>query len=330
MDTLPDLEGWVPVAASVRDGHLVADLCLVGERPFTEPFFGDSVTACMRLPFNNAFRREAEVATMAAWLAAHPPLPVAGFIFHMSRCGSTLLAQVLGAADGNRVLSEPAPLDEALRGGADDPRIDSATRTAWLRAVVGMLAQRGRPTERRCIVKADSWHAANIAEVLAAFPDTPWLFVVREPVEVIVSHLRRPGPQTVPGLVGLRVPGLADENAVTLPREAYIARVLGAICGAAERAFATAPARGLVVDYAELPAAIESRVLPHFGIRPTPDEHAAMAAALVRDAKNPRTAFTPDADAKRAEATAAVRAAADAWVAESYRRLLALPQARGR
>jgi hypothetical protein len=78
-----------------------------------------------------------------------------------------------------------------------------------------------------------------------------------------------------------------------------------------------------------LPAAIVSRVLPHFGVDPVPDDRAAMAAVLARNAKRPGFAFAPDRAAKLAEATPAVRAASERWVEASYRRLLALPQARG-
>ena len=43
-----------------------------------------------------------------------PGVPIAGFIFHMSRCGSTLLSQALAAFESNIVVSEAAPLRSIL------------------------------------------------------------------------------------------------------------------------------------------------------------------------------------------------------------------------
>ena len=315
-DRADSLTQWLPVIARAADGRLELELARLGALRFTEPFFNDSLSPLMTQPVHAVFRRRVDADAAARWLADNPPLPMAGFVFHVSRCGSTLASQWLAASPRHRVLSEPAPLDAALRGGG--PSIPEATRIAWLHATLGLLGQRGDTREQRVFVKFDCWHALHLPLLRKAFPDVPWIFMTRDPVEVIVSHLRMPGAQMVPGMLGLTAPGVDPLTAWQVPREEYVARMLGGICEAAASAL---DAQAQVVDYTELPAALEAVVAPHFGVQPGTDEALAMTQALDRDAKNPHQPFSPDQADKQAQATSAVRAAAAQWVAPALERL---------
>ena len=314
--------GWVPIGARVEEGQLVVDLCRLDDRPLVEPFFDDSIAACMRLPFHALFRRRASAAELGAWLRPRPAVAPAGFVFHMSRCGSTLLSQVLAAVPAHRVLSEAPPIDAALRGGGStDAPFDEATRAEWLRVLLTAMTQ-PPPTESwRLFGKFDSWHAQFMPLILRAFPGVPWVFLIRDPVQVLVSHMRRPGAQMVPGMVGFQRLGADPEPGSGATREIYAARTLGAICQAAEQALALPASRGIVVDYSDFPDAIESVILPHFDVAVSARDRPAVEAALRRDAKNPWFDFSPDLDAKRADATPAIQAAADGWALPTYRRL---------
>ncbi len=95
-----DMHGWLPIRAWLRDGEWRVDWCWFGEQRLTQPFYRDEVDLALRLPFNQAFRRDTPLATLLDWQAASPGLTPGAFIFHASRCGSTLLAQML--ADGRR------------------------------------------------------------------------------------------------------------------------------------------------------------------------------------------------------------------------------------
>lgn len=321
MSASPDLKGWVPVSARVEGDQLWADLCLLEDRRFIEPFFEDTITRCMYEPFHAVFRRRVDAEGLAGWLRSNPPLPVAGFIFHMSRCGSTLVSQLLAASAAHRVMSEAGPIDVALRGGTPGS-VDDATRVAWLRAMVGMLGQAGSLGAARLFVKFDSWHASLLPLIQRAFPSVPWILMIRDPVEVIVSHLRRPGAQMVPGMVGYTPPGVDPQSAWALPRAEYCARMLGALCEAAEAALEGAhPGLARVVDYASLPEVLDPVVWPHFGLRPDAAWRAAMAEVSSRHAKEPSLPFEPDGAGKRAEADEAAREAALRWVGPVWQRL---------
>lgn len=63
---------------------------------------------------------------MFRFSALFPRIQPTGFIFHISRCGSTLLANALKTANQVLVVSEPRPVTETLllrlpSGGADEP-----------------------------------------------------------------------------------------------------------------------------------------------------------------------------------------------------------------
>ena len=112
--------------------------------------------------------------------------------------------------------------------------------------------------------------------------------------------------QMVPGMMPEGIYGIA--GAAHMPVEEYCARVLERVIeGVLDHLDLGG---GLLVNYSELPQAVETRILPHFGIEPSPAGRAAMAAAGHRDAKTPALSFTGDSDAKQAAASAAVRAAA--------------------
>ena len=84
----------------------------------------------------------------------------------------------------------------------------------------------------------------------------------RDPVEIMVLHERTPSrfiaPVNAPASFGIE---LAD--ALTMPPEAYRARVLARICDAVA---GLRPSPERLVGYTDLPDAIEHRIAPAFGI----------------------------------------------------------------
>jgi hypothetical protein len=184
-----------------------------------------------------------------------------------------------------RVLSEPSPVDAALR--APLPR---RARIALLRALLSAL---GQPLEREThlVVKLDSWNAVDLELIEEAFPATPWIFLYRRPDAVLASQLRRSGVHGIPGALPPSLFGLTPAEALEMPREEYVARVIARICEAAlEHAGSS---RGLFVDYARLPGFVLDGLPEHFGLELTAEERTLMKAAAGLDAKNRVLAFEP-------------------------------------
>ncbi|HEX3405958.1 MAG TPA: aspartyl beta-hydroxylase [Caulobacteraceae bacterium] len=307
--------GWLPARVAGEGRDACVEWVRFGARRLLEPFYEESLAAVIYSPFNRLFGFSTRLAELAPPADALEPT---GLVFHMSRCGSTLVAQLLAALAETLVVSEAPPIDAVVRLDASAADVDAVGHAELLRAMVGAFG-RPRAGETRFLLKLDSWHTRALPLFRRAFPRTPWIFLIREPVEVLVSHLRRPGMQAA-GLLPAGDIGAGWRGEAS--REANTAAALAAICEGAEQAFGAGG--GLVVNYAELPAGLWTRILPHFGVRPSAADLAAMAAAAGRDAKQPASAFTPDAGAKQAAATEEVRTAVAGRLESVYSRLEAL------
>jgi hypothetical protein len=297
--------GWLPVRTRRRDRQLHVDWTYVGSQRLREPFFEESIARCLPKPFNRLFRYATPIDALADWLQDHPGLTPSGFIFHMSRCGSTLLSQMLAALPHTVVISEAAPIDAVVQARHSRPDLGDEQHAAWLRLMIGALGQPRSGEERHYVVKLDSWHTLALPLFRRAFPTTPWIFLYREPLEVLVSHLRRRGLHMVPGLMNDVFGFTASQP--THPPEIYCARVLERICDGVLQH--TTPGAATLVNYRQLPAALWSDVLPHFGIGCSDADRDAMADAARYDAKQPERPFADDSAAKRQAATDAIRAA---------------------
>src|SRR4051794_1070428 len=99
-----DFSGWVPMRVYWQDSPPLVDWGHLDKRRFTEPFFSQTIDSCVRHPADLLFRHQTPLENLGEIAATHPSARIAGFIFHMSRCGSTLLSQMLAAAPANIIL----------------------------------------------------------------------------------------------------------------------------------------------------------------------------------------------------------------------------------
>jgi hypothetical protein len=311
-------DGWLPIRASWQGAELYVHWAYFGERRLRDPFFEGDVRACLYAPFNRLFRHVTPIETLAAWLKTRPHLEPSGFIFHMSRCGSTLVSQMLAALPSNIVVSEASPIDTVVQANRWRPDLSEDKQALWLHSIIGALGQKRAGDEQRYFVKLDCWHTLALPLFRRAFPAVPWVFLYRDPVEVLVSQLRIPGTQMIPGGVGPDLYGLSRSYGPGTAED-YYAQVLAKVI---EPAVAQYPGGGgLLVNYRQLPDALFTAILPHLGVPCSEADRAAMAAAARYDAKTPSFEFAPDSGAKQQAATPIVRATADRWLGDLYRRL---------
>ena len=291
---------WAPIRLYRRDGGWAVDWCFLGGARFTAPFFDETIGACLHRPFNLAFRRQTPSEALAEMQAADPGIRPTGFIFHLSRCGSTLVAQMLAALPADIVISEASVIESVLRAGLWDPTVTDAQRITWLRGVISALGRPRTTQEQRLFIKFDSWHTADLGLIRRAYPDVPWIFLYREPTEVLVSHRRQPGAQMVPGMIGPGWMGLDLAAVATMSLDEYAVCVLAAIC---QGALAHRDDGGLFVNYWQLPEAVFAEIADHFGVTFDAAEVARMRQTAGFDAKSPSVSFTADTAAKRAAVT---------------------------
>ena len=319
--TCPPPDGWLPIALAWHGDELYADWIYFRARHLHAPFFEGDVRDCLLEPFSRLVRYVTPIETIAPWLETRPHLQPSGLIFHMSRCGSTLLSQMLAALPSNIVVSEAGPIDTVVQAHRRRPDLSQDRRTQWLTSIIGSLGQKRRGDERAYFIKLDSWHTQDLPLFRRAFPGVPWLFLYRDPIEVLVSHLRKPGTQMLPQGVAADLYGL-ERSYGPGTEEDYYARVLAEVCEPVLRHYGDGG--GLLVNYRELPQALFTAILPHFGVEYSEADRAAMAAVARFDAKTPGMAFAADSEAKQRKASETVRAAAARWLDDPYRQLEAL------
>jgi hypothetical protein len=309
---------WFPIRIDWQESGPTVDWAYLGTLGFTEPFFDYTVELALRSPFGLLFRHRTPVETLLEWHEASPGLEPTGFIFHMSRCGSTLLSQLLATRSQSIVISEAVPIDSILRA----TQLPEATRLRWLRAMLSALGQRRGGTEAELFIKFDCCHTTFLPLLRRAYPLVPWVFVYREPTEVMVSQCRRRTTQFIPGVVDPRNFGMDPAEVPGSSADLFTARALASLCQAALGGYEIGG--GLLLNYNQLPEAAWSRVANHFGVPVSALERERMAQAAQLDSKNPVLPFEPDIEKKNTEATELIRGLADEWIRPHYRQLEAL------
>lgn len=316
--TVESLAQWTPIRIHWEQGYPMLDWAYLGEQRFVEPFFDETVERLLRRPFGLLFRHQTPIAALGELEALTPGLPPTGFIFHMSRCGSTLVAQMLAALPQNIVIAEAGPVDAILRAHWRDPSVSDEQRIAWLRGLLSAYARPQVAGERHFFVKFDSWHTVALPLVQRAFPDVPWIFLYRDPVEVLVSHERQKGAQMVPGMLPPIWLGLEWHELAGIALDEYGARALARICTAA---LAHQNAHGRWIKYGQLPAAVVGELAAHFQLKFSPADIDRMQEKAQWDVKSYGMPFANDTARKQQAATPRLHQLADEWLTPLYEQM---------
>lgn len=307
-----DEEVGLPVRAGLAPTGVYLALRQIGRDELQDAFMQETVA---RVP---AQERIVHVARDGVGWAPRDTAPV-GIIFHVARCGSTLLSQSLKRLDGLVVYAEPQPVNEILAPPHKWPRADLV---AALRTLGGAFARHARGSY---VLKLSSWNTLYCDVVAEAFPETPWVLSLRDPVEVGVSLLASP-PGWFQGTAEA-ARGLAarvDSDHASKSREAFVASVYGAFCAAAAGLDAS---RGRLVPYESLPAAVWDIVAPHFSLSVDPSQRERIAEGARRHAKaaiGTVAEFRSDVASKQGAASAELRRAIDSLARPQLERLLYL------
>ena len=222
-----ELRGWLPF--QLQPGPEAADCrwLYVGDTRFTDPFFEETTSRCMSLPENSfgppRITRLDQLPQIARELAALEP---SAFVFHVSRCGSTLVSQLLGLDEACVTLSEVPLFDHLLRARFQPELAGAVDVATQLPAAIRLHGQRRSQTERSLVVKLDSWHAGFHAELRALYPRTPFILLYRHPAAVVRSHRKQPGMHAVRGLIEDEVFRFHPDEFSAAPPAAHLPRVL--------------------------------------------------------------------------------------------------------
>ncbi len=246
---------------------------------FDPPFFNDAVpmfraqkSISKRFDFNSILSLTNEVS-----------LPLKGFIFHTSHCGSTLLANMLGASQKTRIISETEAINGLLLS-AIFYEMDRILLAQHLNAIITAYLQPLGEAEQ-VLFKLSSWNIFFIDLYQEAFPNVPWIFIDRNTEEVVQSLIKTGGgfaawyyhPTTL--LRDYFLGGNIKEDSI----EKYLSAMVEAHKKYAENAHF---GQKIVATYPSFLDNVENRILPHFNLKYSKTELAAMEEIKKYNAKS--------------------------------------------
>ena len=204
--------------------------------------------------------REFDADVVSQDVSGPTVLDLKGVVFHESRCGSTLAANTMMALnpEKNRVFSESRPPVEALMHTCGEDYSECSARAAAnvLRDVIYLMGRSDDPKEENLFFKFQSVTSRTLAVFRLAFPTTPFIFLYRDPVEVMMSQLDIPRPSRANCVASKRSSPLVHKFVKETPYqmdeledEEFCAIHLATLCGTALHNIEEADGLGLAVKY---------------------------------------------------------------------------------
>lgn len=154
----------------------------------TEPFHDQYIERCRGQLLNQLITPKTPIKPLIEGQVIAAPLQPAGFIFHLSRCGSTLVSGCLAELDNTCVLSESPLLTELLLDDSLDENIKQHLLPQFIH-----LQSITSPGRHNIIIKWNAWDIFFWPLIRSLYPQVPTLFLVRNPVEILASHQRSAG-----------------------------------------------------------------------------------------------------------------------------------------
>ena len=313
-----NLKGWLPVDAVVVDGRPGLWWMEMKDVSLDEPFFQQTVDRVKTKKRGELFTEFDVLLQLEKVLESVPPT---GFIFHSSRCGSTLVANACRAIANSIVLSEAPAIDKLIARFFTDVNKEWLY-SVFLRGVVHALGQRRSGNEQHLFIKFACTSFAQIERIMRIWPHVPWLFLYRDPIETIMSNIKSPPSWLLDDdwRVLASISGVSPNEVAAMSLEERCARSIGAFYS---RAVALANDKSMLLNYNQLSVPVISSVLEFFNVSPSTQELEAIARASgVYSKEVSRTRpFEDDAGAKQKLASDLVREVAARWSNEPYQRL---------
>lgn len=316
-----ELRSYFPVDAVIRDGKPQIEWLRMTDTAFSEPFFHQTVDRARE--GNPSIFSDLDVLLQLA--RPVPALSPSGFVFHTSRCGSTLVTNACRALDSARVIAEAPVIDKLISRLFTDAETGSTKEVVYLSLIRAATESFVRDLEEgsRCFVKFACTSILQVKALRRVWPNVPFLILFRDPVEVTVSNVRnRPewmnvdsNPAAAAAIIGVEVnqlSGMTDEE--------FCARALGRYYAAAE-SFA-GDRHTILVNYADLSVETLIGILGCFGVVPSAHETTAIERSLLSHSKDPTRSFRPDSAEKRAAASAEVIEAVRKWALPAFQSLV--------
>ncbi|CAB1107664.1 unnamed protein product [Ectocarpus sp. CCAP 1310/34] len=130
--------------------------------------------------------RSFRLSDLRTYMREHPEefLQPNGFVYHETRTGSTLVANMLAHVPSNLVVSENNMAEDPVRRCSDCTEMQ---KVALLREIMTLLGN-GRNGHEHLFFKFQD--STTLPLMMKAYPEVGWVYLFRDPVEVMVSNLK--------------------------------------------------------------------------------------------------------------------------------------------
>jgi hypothetical protein len=259
----------------------------------TEPFQDETILCYRQQLFNQIIQPCSSLEFVAQQSTNMADVQPAGFIFHLSRCGSTLISGCLSELESTCVFSESPLLTELLL----DDGLSLPEQQFFLRSFINLQAA-VFPHRPQMIIKWNAWDIFRWELIGSLYPQVPAIFLVRDPVEILASHQRMPGWHMAGDmrLAGIHpVFSLSDSNQTLLMRRSQVLAALLAEMNKYQNNPGVLP-----VDYPSLDAEKIKQICHHFSILPPAESFPKITQRLQFHSKTPGVVFANDSGTKQA------------------------------
>jgi hypothetical protein len=323
-------ERWLPIGFRFNSSACSVGWLDFGSKSLSDPFF-DHTVSHLRSSWPPAAERQTSVEELIQIADSFPSIAPAGVIFHVSRCGSTLLTNTLKAGGECTALSEAPMIDSLIRqnsfhGISVGVEGDDNIRRRLLQAVVSLYTA---CFGLQLVIKAHTTNILHISRVRSVWPSVSFIVNVRNPVEVMASNLAMSADwvRSILAPYGQdNVFGFTGPETRQMTIEQYCARGLGKFFEAAN---AQLDDKCYVLDYSHMTLDNIYRVADLMGVKMPETCTAQITSAFLGYSKDPagRTAYEDDRDWKRRESPPSVHSLAAEWAMKPYQRLIQAPTA---
>jgi len=217
------LFNWIPYKLIEKDNEIYFEWIYLADIKYADPFFDESIAKCKSHAYNSKqFKVVSTVENLIEWSNELISVELKSLVFHVSRCGSTMLSQSLATSSENIMISEAPIIDQILRSDL----FSLEKKTVLLQSVIKLLGQKRFPEQQHLIIKLDAWHIFKASYLRSIFPDMPFALLYRNPTEVLKSHQKMMGMHMVPNVLPSEIFGISLKEVHDLSFQQYGGLVL--------------------------------------------------------------------------------------------------------
>jgi len=291
MENVKDLiSNWIPVKLVEKDSEVYFEWVYFANIPLADPFFEETIAKCKSHSYNSKqFTLVSTAQNVIDWSKELDFVDLKGLVFHVSRCGSTMLSQSLATSSENIMVSEAPIIDQILRSET----FDEATKTILLKSVLKFLGQKRFSEQKHLIIKLDAWSIFEASYLRSIFPEIPFALLYRNPSDILRSHQKMAGMHMVPNLIPPSVFGITSKEIEEVGYRQYQALVLEKYFQAFLDFYEKDP-NVIMLNYNDGMKNVIERFITFININYSENEINAMLERLKKHSKNESNVFTGD------------------------------------